>query len=279
MTYSSQYRLGPSSTPKPLKFLILSTLIISILAALGDHFFPYTLGWTSPQQLLSLSLWGDHHFFIWQFLTYLFVHPLTNGISFSFLISLAFNTYLLWTIGATLIERRGLVHFLLLYFLSGLAAALAVFGLQILTQTPLPLAGNLTSIYALLIGWIYLFPEARLFLLLAVPVKAKWLILTVLGANLLIDLTIGNWIYSCAYASAALFSYFYCLLFWRYRKPKDASTYARAKVYDFKTGKAILKDEEFLEAMLTKISMNGKESLSWSERWRLRRISKKRKKL
>jgi membrane associated rhomboid family serine protease len=278
-----QYRLGPVQTPKPLKILILATFIISILSALGDHIFPHAFGqefgWLSPQQLLSLSVWGVEHLFLWQFLTYLFVHPLANGISFSFLLSLAFNTYLLWTIGTTLIERRGLAAFFSLYFLSSLAAGLAAFGLQTAAHSPLLFAGNLTALYGLLIAWIYLFPQAQLFLLLTIPVRAKWLVLSLLGANLLIDLSTGNWIYSCAYITAALFSYLYCRLFWSEQRPKKESVhYSRAKIYDFKTGRAILKDDEFLEEMLTKISLHGKKSLSWRERWRLRQISKKKKK-
>jgi membrane associated rhomboid family serine protease len=273
MNPNTQYRLGPPLTPPPLKLLILLTVIVSIIAAIGEHWISFSL-----QQTLSLSLEGMQKGSFWQLITYLFVHPLNGGISFSFLLSLAFNAYLLWIIGTTLIEKKGLGSFFLFYFLSGVTAALAVFGLQALLHTPQPLAGNLTAIYALLIAWIIYHPQAQFFLFLTIPVKAKWLVLGMLGANLLIDLASGNWLYACAYAIAALFSYLYCQTIWRPRKIA-APTYQRAKIYDFKTGKAILNDEEFLEEMFSKISLKGKKSLTWRERYRLKRISLRKKKL
>jgi membrane associated rhomboid family serine protease len=268
------YRFGPHHTPRPLKYLVLGTLLISLFAGATHRIFPHYFGWASPQQILSLSSWGIDHFFVWQFFSYLFVHPLVEGLSFSFFLSLAFDCYLLWVIGASLIERKGLNHFFSLYFFSGILSGLLVALLQKVSHSPLVFSGNGTSIYALLIAWMALFPRAEFLLFLAIPVRASWLILGILGLNLLIDLSSGDWIRVLGYGSAALLGYLYGLIFWREREA--SSFYARAKRYDFKTGQAILNDEEFLEAMLTKIALKGKASLTWRERWRLRCISKKR---
>ena len=63
------------------------------------------------------------------------------------------------------------------------------------------------------------------------------------------------------------------------RKRIDPSyVFAKAKIYDFKTGQAILNDEEFMDAMLSKISMYGQSSLSFRrEHFRLKRILKEKK--
>ena len=142
-----------------------------------------------------------------------------------------------------------------------------------------------------------LYPDAQLLLLLALPIKAKWLVLAVLLANLLIDFSTGQWLYSLTYFCGALFGYLYTLTVWKAKGPFSVlhpieekiinllggqptpkfQIDPRAKIYDFKTGKAILSDDEFLDAMLTKISLQGKKSLTWKERWRLRRIKRKRK--
>ncbi len=275
MSFTPHYRLGPSFTPRPLKILILATLTISLFCGVTDHLFPHYFNIVSPQQLLSLSSWGMHLFYFWQWISYLFVHPLTVGISFSFLLSVAFNTYLLWVIGTSLIERKGSMHFFALYFLSGLITGLVVSGLQVASSSSLSFAGNGATLYALLIGWLMIFPKAELLLFLAIPIRASWLILGILGINLLIDLSTGDWIRVLGYTSASLSGYLYAFFFWKQREAQ--TTYTQAKRFDFKTGKAILSDEEFLDAMLTKIALNGKSSLSWKERWRLRRISKRKK--
>ncbi len=141
-----------------------------------------------------------------------------------------------------------------------------------------------------------LYPEAQLLFLLALPIKAKWLVLSILAANLFIDLSVGEWLNAIAYTSGAIYGYIYCLIFWKANGPFarlhvfedkfmklfggksqiDAmhTLSSRAKIYDFKTGRAILSDEELLEEMLSKISLYGKGSLTWREKFRLRRISR-----
>lgn len=274
MSFSAHYRLGPAHTPRSLKFLILLTLAINIFSAVTNHLFP-SLGWPSLQELLSLSFSGIEHLYLWQWISYLFVHPVGEGLSFSFLLAVAFNSYILWIVGTSLIERKGQAHFFSLYFLSGLAAGLIVYGCQAASHSNAFFAGNGSSLYALLIGWLVLFPKAEMLIFLAIPMRVSWLILGILGINLLIDLSVGDWIRVLGYGGAALFGYLYSFLFWRQRT--HSPLYTRAKRFDFKTGKAILSDDEFLEAMLTKISMHGKKSLTWKERWRLRSISKRQK--
>lgn len=296
----SPYRLGPAVTPKPLKYLIFFTAIISLLSALSNHLFPYFFGVTSPQELLHLSAGGIHQYYYWEFVSYLFVFPLVHGISFSLLISLAFNSYLLWVIGSSLIEKRGLAHFFILYFLSGIISGFAIFGIQNAMHSEISYAGNTTALYASLFAWLMLHPQAQLMLFLTIPIKAKWLILIIIGANFLIDISIGDWLSIVAYTSAILFSYLYCLLVWNIPSPFSRlnkmehsilslfynkkskrpipSHLHRTKIYDFKTGEAILRDDEFMDAMLSKISQYGKESLTWKEKLRLKRISKRKAK-
>ncbi len=276
MSYSHHQRLGPNRTPKALKNLLLWTLGISLFSALFNNFFPQVLGWTSPYDWLSLSRWGMNHYFFWQFFTYIFVHPFVHGVSFSFLFSLAFNLYLIWIIGASILEKRGVAAFLSLYFLSGIFVGLVLMLVQTLMGSELSFSGNTAVLYSLLITWIILNPEAQILLLVGMPLKARSLVLTVLAANLLIDLSVGDWQHVVAYLAGASFGFLYPLIAWKTKKAAPFDT--RGKIYDFKTGKAILSDEEFLDAMLSKISLYGKKSLTWRERWRLRRISKRKKK-
>lgn len=251
-------------TPKPLKILLLTTVVCNLLSGL----FPVA------QSLLSLSALGIKKLFLWQFITYLFVQM--GQISFSFLLMTAFNAYILWIFGTSVIKSRGINHFFTLYFLSGLVGGLTAFAL-LATTPPAPIffAGNLAALYGVLIAWIVLNPNAQILLFFAPPSKAKNLILIFLGINLFIDLSNGYWIHTIAYIASALFGALYCKLFW---KKLPSQTYTRGKIFDFKTGKVLLSDEDFLEEMLSKIAQKGKSSLTFSERFRLRRIVKKKKK-
>ena len=49
-----------------------------------------------------------------------------------------------------------------------------------------------------------------------------------------------------------------------------------SKIYNFKTGKVMIRDEDFMNACLDKIGKNGKDSLTRSERFRMWLISRKK---
>ncbi|MGE5196708.1 MAG: rhomboid family intramembrane serine protease [Anaerolineae bacterium] len=282
-----------SPTPKALSFLIWLIVGVSLLVTFFDYLAPFKI---NAMKILSLSSYGIHHSFYWQFLTNFLIIPASGGPSFSFVFSLFFNSYILWMIGKSLIQNKGIGSFFWLYFLSGIFSSFFVFLIQDLAQQPILYTGNWACLYALLIAYLMTNPNSFFFLLL--PVKAKWLITFILGAGILLDLAAENWTSAIANSTASLFSYFYSLLIWRslspflqlnrfenfllslfYRKSFSRETsYSKAKIYDFKTGKALQNDDEFLEEMLTKISLKGKKSLSWSQRRRLKRIAREKKK-
>ena len=66
--------------------------------------------------------------------------------------------------------------------------------------------------------------------------------------------------------------------FHRFQKVVDIEVQP-SKVYDFKTGKAIIQDDDFMDACLDKISKKGKSSLTMRERFRMWRISRKKSSL
>ncbi|HSW86394.1 MAG TPA: rhomboid family intramembrane serine protease [Rhabdochlamydiaceae bacterium] len=298
MSYTPGFRQRLSATPKTLKMILFSTLAISLVSALCDKLFPYFFGILNPFQILALSEWGIDHCFLWQFFSYLFISPVAGGLSFSLLLSMAFNAYLLWIIGNAIIEKKGALHFLALYFLSGIFTGVCVYWLQSALHFSIPFGGNTSALYSLLIAWIMLYPNLELLLFLTLPIKAKWLTIGLLGSNLLIDLSMGNWLNALALCTAITASYLYCIFVWKVRSPfvflqplerilsfpsskrADKSStsfeFTNAKIFDFKTGKAILNDEEFMDAMLSKIAMHGKTSLSFRERFRLKWISKRK---
>jgi membrane associated rhomboid family serine protease len=302
MVYQSQaFRMGPTSTPKVVKWTILATLIASFLSIFSNALFTRVFHIPSIEHLLSLTTWGVHRFFIWQFISYLFIQPLAAGeISLPFLLHIFFDMYLLWAIGSAIYEVRGKKHFLGLYFGGALFVGLIAYLSLFLFNSPLLFAGASGSIYILLISWAFLFPEAMIMLFLLIPVRAKWLVFGLIGINLLLDFSNGNFLSFVVTGGALFYGYFYSVLAWdslspfrrlhsfekklihtkrrllhRFRRSVDIEVQT-SKIYDFKTGKAIIQDDDFMDACLDKIYRKGKSSLTIRERFRMWRISRKR---
>ncbi len=293
MTYRTHAHFGPESTPRSLKILILITIAFSLISA----FFPVV------RILFSLSPSGVSHLYLWQFLTYVFIAP--SGISFSFFVILAFNMYLLWAFGASLIHRSRPFLFFSLYFGSAVfAGLLAILPMALGLQLHSFLAGTSPALYAVLIAWVMLNPESELLLFFSLPLKAKWLVLGLLGANLLLDLSNGDWIGFLSNAGSAVFGYFFTLAAWREPSPfsflrsfermifrtldraqerwrkigkkKPPKEYRHSKIYDIHSGEPLIGDEQFMDAMLARISLYGEDSLTPEEKRRMQAISAKK---
>lgn len=289
MAFRSSYQMGPESTPHSLKILIWITIGINLFSA----FLPQI------QPLLALSLDGVRHFYLWQFASYLFVPPISGGISFPFLLHLVFNMYLLWTFGASLIVRSKPSIFFSLYFGSGIFAALLAAGAMALFGLPYSLAGSSTSLYAILMAWMILNPEADILLFFSLPFKARWLILGLIGANLLIDLSNRDWIRFISFSGSAIFGYLFAIIAWSEQSPfpflrffermllrtverlrhigkKKPAPFKQTKIYDIQSGAPLFDDEQFMDTMLARISLYGEDSLTPDEKKRMKTISAKK---
>jgi rhomboid family protein len=269
-----------SQAPTPWSLKIL------LLAIFGVSAFSYYLG-----PYLSLSASGILHLYLWQFGTYLFVHPFPAQI-----VHLAFNLFLIWTFGTSLIERLHPRLFFTLFFGSSVAAGLLAFSAMVAFHLSSPLMGSSPALYAILTAWVILNPEARMLLFFALPFKARYLLLGLIGFNLLIDLSRSDWIPLTAYVGATLFGYLFTVISCRMRSPfpflaglengilriLERLTHWRikpvshTKIYDFKSGEPLLKDDQFMDAMLARISLYGEESLTPDEKKRMQRISEKK---
>lgn len=289
-------------TPKIVQSFVIAIIGCSLFAGLVDHLFPSLLSGLGLTGIFALSLAGLKHFFIWQPLTYLFISPTQQGIHAGFLINLAFSMFVLWRMGSAICMTRGSKHFLGLFLGAGIFSAL--FAALPLWHTTIPhfYGGPTPAIFAMLVASMLLFPHMELMLFLTFPVKGKWLITIVLGSTLLIDLSNGLLIHFFINLGAMIFGYLYGILIWKaqspfsalwsfekflhkatqrvgssYRSTIDQYATSSSKIYDFRTGQRVIDDEEFLDACLTKISTEGKHSLTVRERFRLWRISKKKR--
>lgn len=283
-------RIGPSHTPKVLAKLIIITASISLFFALFESFAPRL------QPYFILSWWGVSHFLLWQPVTYLFViDSLGGGITLFYLLYLFFSMYILWIMGAAVIEYGGRRPFLKLYFGTGIAAALVALLLLYLTGSATSFAGPAAPLLALFTIWTMLNPEMEILLFFIIPIRVKYLFLGVIGAILLISISqlaiISLFLYATGILAGYLFASFAFELklpfpqldafdSWifrlgnRFRIPKESES----KIIQLFTGKSHLDDDEFLDEMLAKISEEGPGSLTSRERKRMDAIAKKRQK-
>ena len=269
-----QERFTPPSTPLSLKILLGATLLTSLFS----HFLaPY------------LVLTSNHSF--WQLFTYPLIHPFPSA-----LLHLAFNLYLLWTFGASLIERIHAPRFFILYFGASLAGALSALAAMTLFSSALPLFGSTTPIFALLIAWTLLNPGARLLLFFSVPLKAQNLLLILIALSLIVDLSSAQWPSLFAGVGAILFSYLFTILACRARstfsflspletillRALEKTTHwnkkgpRQSKIYDIQSGEPLLSDDEFMDTMLARISLQGEGSLTPEEKRRMQKISERK---
>ena len=169
-------------------------------------------------------------------------------------------------------EQHGKKRFLTLLIGGTLAGGLAGMATLYLTQSAYPLFGTTAPVFALLGTFIFLYPHVNFLLYFTFPVKGQFLFLTVIGITSVLDLANHQYVPLCANLTATLFGYVYGY----FLKEKPQSFALHGKIYDFKTGAAILRDEEFIDACLAKITKLGSSSLTFRERYRLNRIAKQK---
>lgn len=261
----------------PLKVLIFGTIGISLLAG----FFPVIKG------ILALSWLGIDRFYLWQFITYIFVER--GPINFSFVISLAFSMYLLWIFGSPLYERAFPKKFFTLYF-----GAAILGGVSALMFPRFVLAGSTNPVFAVLVVWMMLNPGSQLLLFFTLPFKSYILVLALIGISLFFDLTSSDWVGAVTLLISCTYGYLFSLFVWRSHSPfpflhpfersifklfeKRKPKKTHSKIYDIQSGQPISDDDKFMDAMLDRISRHGEDSLTPEEKKRMDEISKKRKK-
>ncbi len=128
---------------------------------------------------LALSIEGLKKKYLWQLVTFQFLHA-------GFL-HLLFNLVALWAFGRTVEDRLGKAHFLKLYFFSGVLGGLlyALFAWQFEKFFgTLPVVGASAGIFALLAAFGRLAPENEILLCFVVPVKGKYFLMIAAGVTL-----------------------------------------------------------------------------------------------
>ena len=185
-----------------VKRLIIITSAAFILTYIpsqifGSKFFDY-IAW--------FGLWADlviHKLYVWQLVTYLFLH----GGWFHII----FNMFALWMFGSDLESKWGGKKFLFYYFLTGIGAGILDVTLNTLfVVNPPPTIGCSGAVYGLLLAYGMLFPERLIYLYMIIPIKAKWFVV-IMGAIEFVSSFSGpgSGVSHLAHLGGMLFGYLY----------------------------------------------------------------------
>src|SRR4030042_7177118 len=149
----------------------VKNLLFANIAVFLLQFLAPALNETMVRLFGLIPLLAFNHYFIWQFVTYMFLH---GGF-----IHIFFNMFALWMFGVGLEEIWRTKEFLKYYFSTGIAAGLctALFS----WGSIIPTIGASGAIYGILAAYALFFPDRYVYMYFLFPIKMKYLSL-ILGA-------------------------------------------------------------------------------------------------
>lgn len=284
---------------RPQGFSILP-LVVKNLLILNCIFFIATIAAEKVLhidlvQYLGLHYIGASDFRPYQFVTYMFMHG-----SFSHLF---FNMFALWMFGNTIENAWGSKRFLIFYFVCGIGAGLVqelvqyiqfVTTLQEYTNVrispyqTIPMSQYLNmmttvgasgAVYGILLAFGMTWPNSRIYIYFAIPIKAKWFVIIYGVIELLSGLSNSDNVAHFAHLGGMLFG-LALILYWR--RVDGGGNFRIRRNKNFRRPKT---DEEYnmeqadnqrkTDAILDKISKYGYDSLTKEEKEFLFKQSKK----
>ncbi|VBB48266.1 conserved membrane hypothetical protein [uncultured Paludibacter sp.] len=144
---------------------VKNILIINVLLFAATYFLK-NINW----DFLGMYYWQTSEFKLYQVITYMFMH--------ANLAHIFFNMFAVFMFGAVLEHFWGAKKFLFYYFFTGIGAALA-------QQVVWYLSGNYGGItigasgavFGLLLAYGWMFPNEKIYVYFALPVKAKYFVI------------------------------------------------------------------------------------------------------
>ena len=151
---------GPPLSPGIKKLMIIMGAIFFLQLLTENYFIGRFL--VAFFGLRPYYVW--HRFFIWQPVTYMFLH---GG-----LMHILFNLFALWMFGSDLEYRWGTRYFMKYFFITGIGAGLST---AIFTpNSPIPTIGVSGAVYGILLAFAITYPDRIIYLQFLFPIKAKY---------------------------------------------------------------------------------------------------------
>ncbi len=188
---NSSLTIGPRITPR-VKVLIITCVGVFLLQLLAGREMLLIFGLT-PAAVLG-------KFFLWQLVSYLFLH---GGIG-----HLLINMLILWMFGSEMERYLGPNRFLHFYFVTGIGAG--VLSVLVDPFSGVPIIGASGAVYGILMAYGMLFPNRLVYLYFLFPIKVKYLVAIMGAISLLSALgSSGNDIAHVAHLGGMGFAFLY----------------------------------------------------------------------
>jgi membrane associated rhomboid family serine protease len=190
---------------RPLAYRYYNATLGLIVVNVALYLISYLLPGTVPYLALVPNLVVGRHW-IWQVVTYMFVHGGTMHI--------LLNMLALFIFGVPLERRLGSQEFLLYYFLTGIGAGLATLAVNWYTgMGAVWVVGASGAIYGVLLAYATYYPDSRLFILGILPIRAPVAVLIFVGLALFSELTgTSSGVAHLTHLAGLVFGYLYLLI-------------------------------------------------------------------
>src|SRR5678815_1561643 len=194
------YQFGPGPLTPAIKALVIANVVAFVIDALAPSAgLSLWLG-LSPQAVLK-------HGYVWQPLTYMFLHV---GIG-----HILFNMLALWMFGVELERMWGTKYFTKYYFVCGVGAAATTIVLSLLPGAiPTSLFTSFTvgasgAIFGILLAYALYFPNRPIYVFAVYPIPAKWFVIIWGGISLLMSVSGGSGVAHTTHLGGLLAGYLY----------------------------------------------------------------------
>jgi membrane associated rhomboid family serine protease len=137
----------------------------------------------------------------WTVVSYMFVH--------AWVAHLAFNMFTLWMFGPRLEHEWGTRTFVQFYLWSGLGGAIA----HLLFAQHTAVIGASGAISGVLVAYALRWPDDEVYLFGVIPMRSRWLVLGMLGMNIIFALTPGSRIDWTAHVGGMAFGWIFLKLY------------------------------------------------------------------
>ena len=158
----SQFRSGHSIT----LILVVINVAVFLVQAVLERFTKF-----ETFHYFALSVAGLQHGFVWQFLTYQFMH--------GSLLHLVVNVWAIYVFGNEVELALGRRSFLTLYLGSGIIGGIVqtLVGFAFGREFAAPVVGASAAAFGLATAFALLFPDRLLLLFFVIPIRAKYLLI------------------------------------------------------------------------------------------------------
>lgn len=286
---------GFSILPPVVKNLLIINVIFFLATWAAETVWRIDLS-----DYLGLHYIGASDFRPYQFVTYMFMH---GGFAHLF-----FNMFALWMFGNSIENVWGPKRFLIFYFVCGIGAGLTQELVQYIQLSDivenyqyvkmgnrsipvddylnmLTTVGASGAVYGILLAFGMMWPDSRIYIYFAIPIKAKWFVIIYGLIELFSGFSSVDNVAHFAHVGGMLFG-FLLIMYWRYKmgdwRPdfhinfkKNQGFEAGRPKSDWDYNKERSDDDRRTDEILDKISKGGYDSLTKEEKEFLFKQSKK----